>query len=552
MIYCKEIYDYLDYYENNKELFNEERILLIENIVKPTLKRTDIVFDADGYYRCLKFCELWFYPFYPYQKFVTAFMFLYKDDNVVFRTFVIMMGRGNGKDGWIIPIALYFTSELYNIPSYDVDVIATSESQAKDSFLVAYNMLEQNKNKMLKHFYWNKTEILNRATLSKFRFLTSNSTTADGKKPGMVIMNEYHAYQNEKNANTNISGIGKKKHGRVIIITSDGQTREGPLDELKDTCKTILNGEDNTIKYFPFICKLDSEDLVDNPQKWIQANPSIDYMPILRDAIETDYYEQKISPSKRNEFLAKRMNLPQQFSEDCVLDWETILKSSFKDIKNKIVRDCPDLNGKKAIIGIDFASFNDFASVGVLFKIKGEYIWRCKTFISSKNKFFKDIKFPFKNYGQNGFQDYEIVNTSIDAEFIVNEVINLVGKYRIVKIVLDSYRFQLLKQAFANKGITDIESKTNPDGLIRMVRYPASMAAIVAPKIELEFTQGNVNIGNSALMRWAINNTSIKDCRDGNKKYEKIEPKLRKNDPFMAFVGAFSQSDLLEEEIIYI
>ena len=99
MIYCKEIYDYLDYYENNKELFNEERILLIENIVKPTLKRTDIVFDADGYYRCLKFCELWFYPFYPYQKFVTAFMFLYKDDNVVFRTFVIMMGRGNGKDG---------------------------------------------------------------------------------------------------------------------------------------------------------------------------------------------------------------------------------------------------------------------------------------------------------------------------------------------------------------------------------------------------------------------------------------------------------------------
>lgn len=59
-------------------------------------------------------------------------------------------------------------------------------------------------------------------------------------------------------------------------------------------------------------------------------------MPILRDAIETDYYEQKISPSKRNEFLAKRMNLPQQFSEDCVLDWETILKSSFKDIKIKL------------------------------------------------------------------------------------------------------------------------------------------------------------------------------------------------------------------------
>ena len=134
----------------------------------------------------------------------------------------------------------------------------------------------------------------------------------------------------------------------------------------------------------------------------------------------------------------------------------------------------------------------------------------------------------------------------------MNEVINLMGKYKVLKIVLDSYRFQLLKQAFSNKGITDVESKQNPDGLIRMVRYPASMAAIIAPKIELEFTKGNVNIGDSALMRWAINNTAIKDCSDGNKKYEKIEPKLRKNDPFMAFVAAFSQSDLLEEEIIYI
>ena len=524
----------------------------MENIVKPTLKRTDIVFDSKGYYDCLKFCELWFYPFYPYQKFVTDFMFMYKDNNVLFRTFVIMMGRGNGKDGWIIPVALYFTSDLYNIENYDIDVVATSESQAKDSFLVAYNMLEKNKNKMFKHFYWNKTELYNRFTLSKFRFLTSNSITADGKKPGMVILNEYHAYQSEKNANTNISGIGKKTHGRVIIITSDGLTRGGPLDELKSTCKSILNGEENYIKYFPFVCKIDSEDLVDNPKYWIQANPSMEYMPNLKDAIKTDYYEQKLSPSKRSEFLAKRMNLPQQASENCVLEWETILKASYKDIINKIERDCPDLENRKAIIGIDFASFNDFATVGVLFKVDSEYIWRCKTFISSKNKFFKDIKFPFNNYGQSGFLDYEVIDSSIDAEFIINEAMILLGKYRVQKIVMDSYRFQLLKQAFLKKGLNDIESKTNPDGLIRMVRYPASMAAIIAPKVELEFSQGNINIGDSALMRWAINNTSVKDCNDGNKKYEKIEPKLRKNDPFMAFIAAFSQSDLLEEEIIYI
>ena len=34
--------------------------------------------------------------------------------------------------------------------------------------------------------------------------------------------------------------------------------------------------------------------------------------------------------------------------------------------------------------------------------------------------------------------------------------------------------------------------------------------------------------------------------------YEKIEPKLRKNDPFMAFVMAMSGSELLDEQYIYV
>ncbi len=65
---CKEIEDYLKYYENNKLVFNEERRLLIENIVKPTLKRDDIFFDKDTYYKCLRFVERWYYKLFPISK----------------------------------------------------------------------------------------------------------------------------------------------------------------------------------------------------------------------------------------------------------------------------------------------------------------------------------------------------------------------------------------------------------------------------------------------------------------------------------------------------
>ena len=85
-----------------------------------------------------------------------------------------------------------------------------------------------------------------------------------------------------------------------------------------------------------------------------------------------------------------------------------------------------------------------------------------------------------------------------------------------------------------------------------MLRYPASIAAIIGPKIQAMFALQKINIGDSAIMRWAINNTSIEIKKDGNMMFNKVEPKLRKNDPFMAFVAAFSSADLLEEKVEYV
>ena len=85
-----------------------------------------------------------------------------------------------------------------------------------------------------------------------------------------------------------------------------------------------------------------------------------------------------------------------------------------------------------------------------------------------------------------------------------------------------------------------------------MLRYPASIAAIFGPKIQALFAMEKINIGNSAIMRWAINNTYIEIKKDGNMMFVKVEPKLRKNDPFMAFVAAYSAADLLEEKVEYV
>ena len=69
MIYCKEIDEYIKFVEENPNETDDEIKLLINNIVKPTLSRDDVFFDEDKYYKCIRYCEKWYYKLFPIKVF---------------------------------------------------------------------------------------------------------------------------------------------------------------------------------------------------------------------------------------------------------------------------------------------------------------------------------------------------------------------------------------------------------------------------------------------------------------------------------------------------
>lgn len=554
MLKIKEVDEYIAYVEKHPNKINKKRKLLIKNIVKPLLARNDVFFDEKTYRNCLKYCENNYYKLLPYQKFDYAFVFMYKDDFPVFSTFVTMMGRGNGKDGFMMPLMNFLQTPLYGIQNYHIDIVANNESQARDSFDVVYSMLEKSWNKFKSKFYRSKEMIKDRKTGAELRYNTSNAKTKDGKKSGAILFNEYHAYENNEQISVFSSQLGKIRHARKFIITTNGYVREGPLDELLEVCNEILETGDISLKYFPFICEIDDIKQADDPECWCLANPSIEFFPVLRQQIHDDYEEMKRIPSKRAEFMTKRMNWPMRNEEIAVTSWGNILKACYENVEKKIERTIPDETSfEPCIIGIDYASIRDFASAGKLFKINGEYVWRQKTWILRNSPFFNSIKFPIEqNKGLDGFEDYEIVDgESIDVDAIVDWCIEQFDNYNVIKIIMDMYRFKLFRESFIKKGIT-IESREDPDGIVRMIRNQASINALTSPIIEKAFSDGTVNFGNSALMRWYTNNTGVSTDKYGNKSYIKIEPKLRKNDGFMAFTCAMSTEETLDQAVIFV
>ena len=553
MITCKEIDDYLAYCKAHPKWINRDRKLLIRNVVKPTLKRKDVFFDEATLRNCIRYLEANYYPLFPYQKFVLAFVFMYDTTGEpLFPEIVMLMGRGNGKDGFMAPLANFFQTPLYGIPEYHVELVANSEQQIKDTFGVVYNRLYKNP-KFKGKFHVTKEVIENLETGSFLRYNTSNASTKDGKAPGCIFFNEFHAYENNDSVNVFESSEGKKRHFREIIITTNGYVREGPLDKLLDDCRVILEGGANPLGIFPFLCRLDRESEAGKEEPMHKANPSMEYLPTLQRAIERGWIKAKGDPEKYREYITKRCNLPQLREEQAVTSWKNILFCSYKDTKRKGIRKSLDTTGKMAIIGIDYADVRDFASAGVLtIDDDGNHKWRQHTWICSESPYLTSIKFPLDNVGKAGFRDFEVVRAPvIPVDGIVDWCEKQMQDYAVVKITMDTYRYTLFKTVFEQHGIT-IETRDNPQGTVRLLRKIGSVCGIIAPSVEKLFSEHKVDYGDSAIMRWYTQNTGTITDKFGNLQYVKIEPKLRKNDGFMAFVAAEFSADLLKETIIYV
>ncbi|AGK95399.1 terminase TerL endonuclease subunit [Clostridium pasteurianum] len=438
----------------------------------------------------------------------------------------ILVGRGSGKNGYLAFEDFCLISEYNTVKKYYIDICANSEEQAKTSFEDVYDVMEENKAKLSKHFYWNKEVIINLKTKSRLMFRTSNAKTKDGGRPGKVDFDEYHQYEDYKSIQVFKTGLGKKKNPRTTITTTNGDVRDGPLDKLIARSERILNEQGSDNGLLPFICKLDDEKEVDNPQMWDKANPFLHYNEELFREIEKEYIDYKEDPISNSAFMTKRMNIPKGNKDAEVTSWENILATN---------QEIPDLTGGTCLAGIDYAKTTDFVVAGLLFKYKGKYYWISHTWVCKKCNDLGRIKVPLEEWSteEGGnlltFVDDVEVAPSIPAMWLAEQA----QKYNITTLGMDNYRYTLLARALREVGFdTDKQGANN----IKLTRPSNQM--LIAPTINSLFVNHNIVWGDNPLMRWYTNNTCKKIEAHDNMSYGKIEPKSRKTDGFMAFIAA--------------
>lgn len=190
MISNRHVDAYIEAYESGKILLNEERIDLIKWLQKTILIRDDLYFDETRIDNFIRFAEKWYYKLEPFQKFIAAFVFLYrkKDDEVHFKEIFLTFGRGGGKNGFISVLAHFFISPLHGIKRYSISIVANSEEQAMTSFDDVFNCIKDNK--LTGSFKNARAKIIGKATDSILKARTSNADTKDGGRDACVIFDE--------------------------------------------------------------------------------------------------------------------------------------------------------------------------------------------------------------------------------------------------------------------------------------------------------------------------------------------------------------------------
>ncbi len=503
--------------------------------IEDKLDNPDVIVRGDMINKAVELIERYFeITLLNWELFVLALIHCYykSTDMVVFDEIFIMMGRGNGKNGFISPVAWYLTTHYHGIKGYNVDIIANAEDQAKTSFEDVYSVLENYWQKLKKFFYKSKQIIVNLRTNSYIKFNTSNAKTKDSKRTGCLIFDEVHEYENWDMIKVFTSGFGKRKHSRTFYITTNGYVRGGVLDELLDLSKQVLSGEIKDIGFLPLLYKLDKKEDADDPANWPKANPSYNYFPELQKEMKKVFVKMKYLPHLAIDFMTKRMNMPAQDNFIVVAPWEKILATN-----QPIPYD--ELQGLQCLGALDYARTTDFASCGLLFKYRGKRYWIEHTFVChlALKVESRPIKFPVQEMVERGLVTI-IYRDNISAADIAGWFLEQARKYPIKNIYCDEYRKSLLEAEFQKVGLP-----------LETVRSGPITHAKVAPLVEQSFAEETLVFGDNPTMRWYTNNTCIEVDKKGNTTYLKIEPKTRKTDGFFALIHALSKDSELEEPL---
>lgn len=352
-----------------------------------------------------------------------------------FRTSYVQLGRQNGKSFINGILAAYYG----NFDRYKYGQIycaATKQEQANivlKEIIKFINSDEELGAWFKVHEHSNSIDCL--LTHSVIKALSGDTKSADGLRPYLGIVDEYHAHKTNQIYKLFEGGIKKLKSALISVITTAGFDLKSPCYKLYEYCCNLLKGVSENDAQFVYIAQMDEGDDIWNPDNWIKANPLLAFdADAVENMIPVASTAKDMGGEDLRDFLVKQLNKWIQWSNHQYI----------KDIKKwkrcAVLKTLEHFRGAKCYVGVDLSSGGDLTSIAIVIPFVDEdgnkkYFVKTHSFIpaSRVDEHIKTDKVPYDVWIEKGLvtPTYTLGGIKTDYKYILTYLQGLIEEYNL-------------------------------------------------------------------------------------------------------------------------
>ena len=452
-----------------------------------------------------------------------AYGFKYKSSGLRrFNEALLLIARKNGKTTFIagIDLAEFFLSK----GGTDIVCASNTNDQASILFEEINNMREQskalrNEKRSKKNIFY----IYSPKSKNKIKKLSAQSRNKDGYNIEVGCIDEVHEMTDSKVYDAIKQSQSTKQEPLIFIITTEGTTVDGFLDNKLAYVRKMIKGEIEDEKILPWLYTQDSVDEIFNdPTSWVKSNPSLG-------SIKTKSYFNDIMNKARNDMATKVTMLCKDFN---IKQIESGSWLTFSELNNEETYKLPDLSDSYAIGGVDLSSTTDLTAAVLLLIKNGKKYVIPHFFMPSElvQKRVEEDKIPYDIWVKKGYITLTQGNQN-DFSLVTQWFLKMVREFDIrpLWIGYDPWNSQYWVKEMEDAGFT-------------MEKIRQGIYTLSEPMKQLEGDLKNklINYNNHPILKWCFANTQAKVDVNGNIQPSKLNSKLKRIDGCVALIIAYA------------
>ena len=439
-----------------------------------------------------------------------------------FNEVVLLIARKNGKTTFVagIDLAEFFLS------SGGTDIVCASNTNEQASILFEEinNMREQsralrNEKRSRKNIFY----IYSPTNKNKIKKLSAQSRNKDGYNIEVGCIDEVHEMTDSKVYDAIKQSQSTKREPLIFIITTEGTTVDGFLDNKLDYCRKMIKGEIDDIRILPWLYTQDSDvEIFSDPSSWQKSNPSIG-------TIKTRSYFEDMMVKARNDLATRVTMMCKDFN---IKQLESGSWLTYLDLNNETKYKLDDLRDSYAIGGVDLSSTTDLTAA-VLLIIKGGKKYVIPHFFMPSELIAQRVqedKIPYDIWVKKGLVTLTEGNQN-DFSLVTQWFLKMVREYGIrpLWIGYDPWNSQYWVKEMEDSGFT-------------MEKIRQGIYTLSEPMKQLEGDLKNklVIYDNNPILKWCFSNTQAKVDVNGNIQPSKLNSKLKRIDGCVALIIAYA------------